>query len=107
MNALRSIYIEDDPYTEIEKSERGYRLVERNCPYLQFASERPLFCSTSVSALRRVTGREVIREQRFQDGDGRCVFHVYADSPVAGARKTRRFEEEPAKDTIPRASGRV
>lgn len=98
MEALRSIYIRDDPYTDVEKSELGYRLIERNCPYLQFAAERPLFCSTTVSALRRLTSREVVREERFQDGEGRCVFHVYADAKMA--RKSR-FEREPAKDARP------
>src|SRR5215212_9375814 len=87
MERLRSIYLEGDSYTSVEKSDRGYRLIEGNCPYLQFASERPLFCSTTVSALRRLTGREVVREERFQDGDGRCVFHIYADAPVTAARR--------------------
>jgi predicted ArsR family transcriptional regulator len=101
IEALRSIYLADDPYTDVERSERGYRLIERNCPYLQFAKERPLFCSTTVSTLRRLTNREVVREQRFQDGDGRCVFHIYLDAPVTGSRKERRFESEPAKDARP------
>ncbi|HKO54698.1 MAG TPA: winged helix-turn-helix transcriptional regulator [Thermoanaerobaculia bacterium] len=101
VGALRSIYRPNDPYTDVEKSERGYRLIERNCPYLQFATERPLFCSTTVSALRRLTNGEVVREERFQDGDGRCVFHMYLDAPVSTARKTRRFEREPAKDARP------
>jgi predicted ArsR family transcriptional regulator len=104
MEALRSIYRTDDPYTDLEKSDRGYRLIERNCPYLQFATERPLFCSTTVSALRRLTGAEVVREERFQDNDGRCVFHIYMDAPVGGARQEVRFEREPAKDLVPRPS---
>ena len=72
IEALRSIYAPGDPYTTIEKSEHGYQLVERNCPYLRFALDRPLFCSTTVSTLRRLTGCEVVRETRFQDGDGAC-----------------------------------
>ncbi len=99
--ALRAIYRDSDSYVEIEKSDRGYRLIEWNCPYLQFASERPLFCSTTVSTLRRITGCEVIREERFQDGDGRCVFHIYLDAPMTTARKRRRFEPEPPKDAQP------
>ncbi len=101
IDALRSIYIRDDPYTEVEKSERGYRLIERNCPYLQFASERPLFCSTGVSAIRRLMNAEVVREERFQDNDGRCVFHIYTDAPISAARRKVRFETEPAKDFVP------
>jgi predicted ArsR family transcriptional regulator len=101
IRGLRSIYRDDDPYTDVQKSDRGYLLIEHNCPYLQFATERPLFCSTTVSALRRLTGREVVREERFQDRDGQCVFHIYVDSPVSAARKTRRFEREPEKDFVP------
>jgi predicted ArsR family transcriptional regulator len=100
-DALRSIYRDRDAYVQIEKSDRGYRLIEWNCPYLQFASERPLFCSTTVSTLRRVTDCEVIREERFQDGDGRCVFHIYLDVPLGHARRKRRFEIEPPRDARP------
>jgi predicted ArsR family transcriptional regulator len=99
--ALRSIYRPDDPYTDIDEDAAGFRLIERNCPYLQFATERPLFCSTTVSALRRLTKREVVREERFQDGDGRCVFHVFANAPIGRAREERRFEAEPAKNKQP------
>jgi len=99
--ALRSIYRADDPFTEIEEDATGFRLIERNCPYLQFATERPLFCSATVSALRRVTKREVVREERFQDGDGRCVFHVFVNSPISPAREERRFEIEPPKTASP------
>jgi len=99
--ALRPIYREDDSFVDVEQSERGYRLIEWNCPYLQFASERSLFCSTTVSTLRRLTGCEVVREERFQDSDGRCVFHVYLDAPMSQARKKRRFETEPPKDARP------
>jgi predicted ArsR family transcriptional regulator len=101
IDQLQSIYFEDDPYTTVERSDRGYRLIERNCPYLGFAAQRPLFCSTTVSALRRLTGVEVVREQRFQDGDGRCVFHAYADAPLPASRLKRSFEIEPAKDFKP------
>lgn len=102
MEALRSIYVADDPYAEVKNTGDGYALVEHNCPYLQFATERPLFCSTTVSALRRLTGFEVVREERFQDGDGKCVFHVYKNSPVTGSRKQLRFEREPAADAMRR-----
>jgi DeoR family suf operon transcriptional repressor len=106
IDALQSIYRPGDPYVDVEESERGHRLIEWNCPYLQFASERPLFCSTTVSTLRRLTGCEVVREERFQDGDARCVFHIYLDAPVSSRRKGRRFEPEPAKNARPRATAR-
>src|SRR6185503_17541501 len=103
---LRSIYRADDSFVEVETSDRGFRLIEWNCPYLRFATERPLFCSTTVSTLRRLTGCEVVREERFQDRDGRCVFHIYLDAPMRKARKKRKFEIEPPKDTKPaRARG--
>ena len=98
---LRSVYFPNDPFTVIETTSDGYRLIENNCPFFNFASERPLFCSTTVSALRRATDHEVVREERFQDGDGRCVFHVYAGVPVSDARKERRFEPEPEKTFKP------
>ena len=53
LQTLRSIDARDDPHTDMEKSAHGYRLIERNCPCLQFAAERPLFRSTTISALRR------------------------------------------------------
>ncbi len=102
--ALRSIYREGDAYVDVAKSKRGLRLIEWNCPYLQFANERPLFCSTTVSVLRRLTGCEVVREERFQDGDGRCVFHIYFDAPLDDTRKKLSFEHEPEKDFQPRRS---
>ena len=92
---LRSIYLEDDPFMSVEKSGDGDRLIERNCPYLQFAMQRPLFCSSTVSALRRLSGFEVVREKRFQDGDGRCVFHVMTDQPLPDERRNVAFEVEP------------
>jgi predicted ArsR family transcriptional regulator len=98
---LKAIYRPDDSYIEIEESDRGTRLIEWNCPYLQFARERPSICSTTVSTLRRITGHEVVREERFQDGDGRCVFHIYRDAPMTRTRQRRRFEPEPPKDGVP------
>lgn len=98
---LQAIYRPDDSYIEIEASDRGTRLIEWNCPYLQFARERPEICSTTVSTLRRITGHEVVREERFQDGAGRCVFHIYRDAPMTRARQKRRFEPEPPKGSAP------
>lgn len=94
---LQSIYLDGDPFMSTEKSDRGYRLIETNCPYLQFAMERPLFCSSTVSALRRLSGCEVVREERFQDGDGRCVFHVMMDRPLTERRRKVPFEIEPPR----------
>lgn len=91
--AAREVYVEDDPYTSIERRGDDYVMIEKNCPYVDVAIERPAICSTTVSALRRFTGREVVRERRFQDGDGRCEFHVRA--AIRGGKA--RFEIEPPR----------
>ena len=96
MSALQSIYIDGDPFAHVERRGQDYVVVERNCPYLNFAVERPEFCSTTVSTLRRLTGCEVVRERRFQDGDGRCEFHVRT-AQASAERKSVRFEAEPPR----------
>ena len=82
VEALRNLYSENDPYMEVEKVDDGFLLVERNCPYFNTAMQRPALCSISVDTLIRVLGVRVEREERFQDGAGRCVFHIYAKEPV-------------------------
>jgi len=74
---LRGIYLEDDPFVSVERAENGaLRLVERNCPFLNVAAERPAVCSLTVAVLSRLLGRRVVRDERFQDGDGRCAFRI-------------------------------
>lgn len=85
LHALEGIYLADDPFCHAETEEGGaLRLVEVNCPFLEVARRRPALCSVTVSVLRRLLGREVVRVERFQTGDGRCVFKVYRDVPVEG-----------------------
>jgi predicted ArsR family transcriptional regulator len=79
---LKSWYLQDDPYMDTEPAEDGFRLVERNCPFFNTAMRRPALCSVSVNALTRLLGVKVMREETFQEGHGRCVFHVYANEPV-------------------------
>ena len=43
---------------------------------------RPMLCSVSVNSLQRLLGVRVEREEKFQSGDGRCVFHVFKEEPV-------------------------
>ena len=96
IEALQAIYRDSDPYVDVQRRGEDYVLIERNCPYLTVALERPEICSTTISTLRRLTGCEVVRERRFQDGDGRCEFHIR----TAGAspeRKQVRFEKEPPR----------
>ncbi len=78
VQALKAVYGDGDPYMEVEKVRGGFRLVERNCPFLNIAMQRPALCSVTVSALSRLLGVRVVREERFQHGHGRCVFRVLA-----------------------------
>lgn len=94
LQALRGIYLDGDPFVTVERDERGLRLVERNCPFLNVASRRPALCSLTVSVLTRLLGHRVVREERFQAGDGCCAFRVLTDRPVDP--ETYRFEMEPA-----------
>ena len=94
LKALEGIYLEGDPYTSVEESESGeLRLIEHNCPFLNVASERPALCSLTVSTLTRLLGYKVVREKRFQNGDGKCVFRLLLDRPVAPDRFRFDFEE--------------
>ncbi len=90
--ALKSWYFDDDPFMDIEEEGGSYLLVERNCPYLNLAMRRPIYCSVSVNALARVLGYKIVREERFQNGDGRCVFRVMEDQPIDS--ESRDFELE-------------
>ena len=85
VEVLRSLYFESDPYMDVEPADDGFYLVERNCPYFNTAMRRPLLCNVSINALTRLLGVRVEREERFQNGDGRCVFHVHANEPMDGS----------------------
>jgi predicted ArsR family transcriptional regulator len=86
----------DDAFVEVEKVPEGYRLIERNCPFLDVALARPVLCSSTVSTLTRLLGRRVVREERFQDGHGCCSFRIHEDEPVDVS--TLRFAREPERD---------
>lgn len=98
VRALQNVYAERDPFIQTRRDGADYVIVEKNCPYLNVALERPAICSTTVSLMRYALGMEVVREERFQDDDGRCTFRALADRPVS-ERRRRRFEFEPPKDT--------
>lgn len=94
IEALKGIYLDEDPFMSVDKSDDGVlRLVERNCPFLNVARERPALCSLTVSTLTRLLGFQVVREKRFQSGDGRCVFRVQTDRPVGSGPIPFAFEE--------------
>lgn len=93
---LRGFYLADDPYMRADEhsADGDMRLVEGNCPYLNVASRRPAICSVTVSALSRLLGYRVSRDQRFQNGDAQCVFHVHLDEPIDTETFHFAFEEE-------------
>jgi predicted ArsR family transcriptional regulator len=92
LKLLTGIYQDGDPFCHLEHDEDGTtQLVETNCPYLEVARRRPALCSVTVSVLRRLLGRKVVRTQRLQDGHGRCVFKIF-DQP---ADTNQFFEREP------------
>ena len=93
VNALKNLYFESDPYMDVEPASDGFYLVERNCPFYNTAMRRPILCNVSINALTRLLGVRVEREERFQNGDGRCVFHVHANEPVDAAAWEFRLEE--------------
>ncbi len=41
VSALKDVYGAGDPYMEVEKVRGGFRLIERNCPFLNIAMQRP------------------------------------------------------------------
>ena len=96
LEALRGLYIESDAYmhVDIDEASNTLRLVERNCPFLNVAAHRPALCSVTISTLSRLLGYKVMREERFQDGDGRCVFRVLLDQQINSAAFRFGFEEE-------------
>jgi predicted ArsR family transcriptional regulator len=82
VEALKGLYAPADPYMTSEKVDDGFLLVERNCPFFNTAMRRPTLCSVSVNALTRLLGVRVERDETFQSGAGRCVFHIYSNEPI-------------------------
>lgn len=97
VQALKAVYGDGDPYMEVEKVRGGFRLIERNCPFLNIAMQRPALCSTTVFALSRLLGVRVVREERFQQGHGRCVFRVITGES-ADPKQGFALEPEPARE---------
>lgn len=92
MQALRGVYFDKDPFTQVSRDENGAMLIEHNCPYLTAAQHEPRLCSVTVSTMKRLLGVEVERTERFQHGDGRCVFRIHENRPV---QRQFRFDWEP------------
>ena len=72
--ALKGLYLQEDAFMQLEESENAIYVIEHNCPFLNVATKRPALCSVTVSTLTRLLGYQVERKERFQNGDGRCVF---------------------------------
>jgi predicted ArsR family transcriptional regulator len=94
VSGLRSWYLENDPYMGVEQVDGDYRLIERNCPFLNTAMRRPTLCSVSVSTLERILGVHVRREEKFQSGHARCVFRIYTNEPIDRDAWEFRLESE-------------
>lgn len=88
--AMKALYLEDDPFIELCADGEDLLLIENNCPYLEVALARPAVCSVSVNVLARALNARVVREERFQDGQRRCVFRI---TPGARGPKGFRFED--------------
>ncbi len=82
LEVLRNYFMENDPHTEVITDGTSYRLIHFHCPLLTVARKRPAWCSVHTSALSRLLGYRVSREERIQHGDGRCVFLVHANEPI-------------------------
>jgi predicted ArsR family transcriptional regulator len=82
LDVLTNWYLHDDPYMSHDRDGDDVRLIERNCPFYNTAMRRPALCSVSVNALTRLLGVRVAREEKFQNGDGRCVFRAHANEPI-------------------------
>ena len=94
VRALRDIYLDGDPYMSIESDDDGIRLVENNCPFLNVALEHPALCSVTLATLQQLLGVRVVREERFQSGNGRCVFRILPHRPIDPKRYEFALEDE-------------
>ncbi|MTT30544.1 ArsR family transcriptional regulator [Terrilactibacillus sp. BCM23-1] len=93
VEVLKGLYIQDDVFMGIEESDNAIYLIEHNCPFLNVATKRPALCSVTVSTLTQLLGYKVDRKERFQNGDGRCVFRISLDQPVDLNSYRFTFEE--------------
>jgi predicted ArsR family transcriptional regulator len=96
LDLLKGLYFDGDPYMAVRKSANGeIRLIENNCPFLNVATQQPALCSLTVGTLQNLLGVRVVREEKFQNGDRRCVFRVLRDQPVP-RDEPFAFEDESA-----------
>jgi predicted ArsR family transcriptional regulator len=86
LELLKEIYAPGDRFVSVESREGNALLIERNCPFLNVALEHPALCSLTVNTLEGLLGHPVRRQERFQDGHGRCVFKVLLGERIRDAR---------------------
>jgi predicted ArsR family transcriptional regulator len=98
--ALKGLYLDDDPHMTVQEKDGVYSLVERNCPFLNVALQRPALCSVTMNTLERLLGMRVVRDERFQSGDGRCVFRIVVGEPVAPAEFRYEGESKTAQADV-------
>ena len=82
LDVMKGFYFDGDAYMEHERTNGDFRLIERNCPLYNAAMRRPIVCAVTINALTRLLGMRVGRDEKFQDGAGRCVFHIYAHEAI-------------------------
>jgi predicted ArsR family transcriptional regulator len=95
--AIRAVYRDPDPHLSVRRAGGAFAVEERNCPFLAVALERPALCSTTVSTLSRLLGVRVVRDVRFQEGAGRCVFRVDPTAPRPEDAPDFALEPEPPR----------
>jgi predicted ArsR family transcriptional regulator len=83
LETLKGIYFEDDAFAEVEDDDEPV-LVQLNCPFPKVADKHPGVCGMTIDALSRLLGVRIDRRRRFQDGDGRCSFHLIEDAQSGG-----------------------
>jgi predicted ArsR family transcriptional regulator len=84
LEILKNLYISNDPFMDVDHDHetKSTILIERNCPFYDVAMQRPVLCNVTLNTLTRLLGYRVVREKRFQNGDGCCVFRVKTDQPI-------------------------
>ncbi len=82
LDVMKGWYFEGDPYMAYERTNGDFKLIERNCPLYNAAMRRPVVCAVTINSLTRLLGVRIARDEKFQNGDGRCVFHVYAHEEI-------------------------
>jgi predicted ArsR family transcriptional regulator len=84
LEALKSLYRSNDLFmgVDYDRETKTMILIERNCPFYDVAMKRPVLCNVTLNTLTRLLGYHVVREKRFQNGDGCCVFRVKTDHPI-------------------------